>query len=138
VTTEELAEKLERLDKLFVELYRYAESCSVTGMNAQQANQALRSIKNTIGNRHNVIPQAADRLRSLEGARRAAFEEAAIIADTWTDKNKAKQPEKSRFDIYDIQRYARTATKLVAEDIRAAAERIGSVSSTPATNEQSK
>lgn len=79
MTAAELAEKLERLDALFVDLYRYAESCTVTGMNAQQAGQALRSIKNTIGNRHNVIPQAAARLRSMEEALKpfvSAFEDA--------------------------------------------------------------
>jgi hypothetical protein len=44
-----------------------------------------------------------------------------------------KQPEKSRFDIYDIQRYARTATKLVAEDIRAL---IASPNQTPDTGKE--
>jgi len=57
---------------------------------------------------------------SVAQVREDALSQAAKIADDWSDNNKPKQPEKSRFDIYDIQRYARTATKLVAEDIRAA------------------
>ena len=75
-----------------------------------------------------TLRQAADALQSLtarvgelEGARARAFEEAAVIAETWFDNHRPKQPEKSRFDIYDIQRWAKTATLLVAEDIRARA-----------------
>jgi hypothetical protein len=53
--------------------------------------------------------------------RRAALEEAAVIAETWFDHHRPQQPKKSRFDIYDIEHWAKSATRLVAEDIRARA-----------------
>lgn len=54
-------------------------------------------------------------------ARLAALEEAAVIAETWFDHHRPQQPKKSRFDIYDIEHWAKSATRLVAEDIRARA-----------------
>jgi len=63
--------------------------------------------------------------RGLEAAARAArlaaLEEAAVIAETWFDHHRPQQPKKSRFDIYDIEHWAKSATRLVAEDIRARA-----------------
>jgi hypothetical protein len=63
--------------------------------------------------------------RALEAAARAArlaaLEEAAVIAETWFDHHRPQQPKKSRFDIYDIEHWAKSATRLVAEDIRARA-----------------
>ena len=56
-----------------------------------------------------------------DGIRRAALEEAAVIAETWFDHHRPQQPKKSRFDIYDIEHWAKSATRLVAEDIRARA-----------------
>lgn len=68
---------------------------------------------------------AADRLEALESrlhsVRAAALEEAAVIAETWFDHHRPQQPKKSRFDIYDIEHWAKSATRLVAEDIRALA-----------------
>ena len=54
-------------------------------------------------------------------ARLAALEEAAVIAETWFDHHRPQQPKKSRFNIYDIEHWAKSATRLVAEDIRARA-----------------
>ncbi len=68
MTAAELAEKLERLDALFVELYNYAESQSLSDTMSKSGANALRAIKGSIGNRYNVIPQAAARLRSMEEA----------------------------------------------------------------------
>jgi hypothetical protein len=62
---------------------------------------------------------AQDGWQDIASARAAALEEAAVIAETWFDHHRPQQPKKSRFDIYDIQHWAKTATKLVAEDIRA-------------------
>lgn len=63
--------------------------------------------------------------RALEAAARAArlaaLEEAAVIAETWFDHHRPQQPKKSRFNIYDIEHWAKSATRLVAEDIRARA-----------------
>jgi hypothetical protein len=56
-----------------------------------------------------------------DGIRRAALEEAAVIAETWFDHHRPQQPKKSRFNIYDIEHWAKSATRLVAEDIRARA-----------------
>ncbi len=68
MTAAELAEKLERLDALFVELYNYAESQSLSDTMSKSGANALRAIKGSIGNRYNVIPQAAARLRAMEEA----------------------------------------------------------------------
>ena len=61
----ELAEQLERLDALFVELYNYAESQSLSDTMSKSGANALRAIKGSIGNRYNVIPQAASALEAL-------------------------------------------------------------------------
>jgi hypothetical protein len=57
---------------------------------------------------------------SVESESRAALiEECAKIAESFADKNHARSEDRSRFTIYDIQRYTRLAGKLIAEDIRA-------------------
>lgn len=53
--------------------------------------------------------------------RAAALEEAAQLSETWFNRHRPKQPDKSRFNIYDIEHWAKSATRLVAEDIRALA-----------------
>jgi hypothetical protein len=68
-----------------------------------------------------AIAALGDGWQNVASARAAALEEAAVIAETWFDHHRPQQPKKSRFDIYDIQNWAKTATKLVAEDIRARA-----------------
>lgn len=78
MTAAELAEKLERLDALFVELYNYAESQSLSDTMSKSGANALRAIKGGIGNRYNVIPQAAARLRSMEEALNAVLAEEMI------------------------------------------------------------
>jgi hypothetical protein len=67
-----------------------------------------------------AMPQRELLAEALE-ARLAALEEAAVIAETWFDHHRPQQPKKSRFDIYDIEHWAKSATRLVAEDIRARA-----------------
>jgi len=59
--------------------------------------------------------------QDIASARAAALEEAAVIAETWFDHHRPQQPKKSRFNIYDIEHWAKSATRLVAEDIRARA-----------------
>jgi hypothetical protein len=66
--------------------------------------------------------------------RRAALEEAAVIAETWFDHHRPQQPKKSRFNIYDIENWAKSATRLVAEDIRARAM----IDAAPAAAEEKK
>ena len=82
----ELAEQLERLDALFVELYNYAESQSLSDTMSKSGANALRAIKGSIGNRYNVIPQAAARLRRMEEALQYVDDcfNAAII-EGWID-----------------------------------------------------
>jgi hypothetical protein len=71
----ELVEKLHRLDALFVEIYNYADSQSKSFAVGEGEANALRAIKNSIGNRYNVIPQAASALEALI-SRSAVMEEA--------------------------------------------------------------
>ena len=79
MTAAELAEKLERLDALFVELYNYAE-VERDKIRAGEGNavHALNSIRHTIGGRYNIVPQAAARLRSMEEALQAVLAEEMI------------------------------------------------------------
>ena len=77
----ELAEQLERLDALFVELYNYAESQSLSDTMSKSGANALRAIKGSIGNRYNVIPQAAARLRAMEEALKP-FAEAQLLSQS--------------------------------------------------------
>ena len=78
----ELIDRLHALDKLFVDLYNYAER-ERDKIRAGEGNAvyALNSIRNTIGGRYNVIPQAAsaiDRLSTqveeLRGALRDSYD----------------------------------------------------------------
>ena len=102
----------------------YSKETVGTEIRTQAERAFAAQVTEALKGDHNDLRAEAIILRAYREGVMAAYEDAATIADAWSDKNKAKQPEKSRFDIYDIQRYARTATKLVAEDIRAAAERI--------------
>ena len=96
-------------------------------MNHAELIERLRTYRaycpNTDRADHPICDQAATALDALmaerDAARAKALEEAAVIAETWFDHHRPQQPKKSRFDIYDIQHWAKAATKLVAEDIRA-------------------
>lgn len=61
----ELVERLKALDKLFVDLYNYADRQSKSFVVSEGEANALVAIKNSIGNRYNVIPQAASAIDSL-------------------------------------------------------------------------
>ena len=84
----------------------------LTGMGEYEACDLIDTVVARLGQAQ------GDGWRDVASARAAALEEAAVIAETWFDHHRPQQPKKSRFDIYDIQHWAKTATKLVAEDIR--------------------
>ena len=109
MTAAELAEKLERLDALFVELYNYAESQSLSDTMSKSGANALRAIKGSIGNRYNVIPQAAARLRSMEEALKEAHE-AINLAMTIAQGRFPATARKAPLEVLaDAERKARAA-----------------------------